>query len=249
MPANPAGSSAQELVAAGLTALKLGDQHSARDCFAQALAADSQHYAALYWMSYFARRRADALDYLRRSLARSRQLRGGQRELIRQRVWELSRGGDPAATPSQLEQRARAWEAAGEQTTAIPQTWMLGGALAAVLVLVLGAWIVLARSGTPPAAESGGGIVIITPTATPLPAGAAPPTETQEPSAANPTPTPPPEPTPTPVVYVVQPGDTLFGIALSFGLSVEDLQEANDISDPGTLQVGQELIIPPTSTP
>ncbi|MPZ98867.1 MAG: LysM peptidoglycan-binding domain-containing protein [Dehalococcoidia bacterium] len=43
--------------------------------------------------------------------------------------------------------------------------------------------------------------------------------------------------------YEVQPGDTLSGIAESYGVTVEDIQAANDLS--GTdIFVGQELTIP-----
>ena len=56
--------------------------------------------------------------------------------------------------------------------------------------------------------------------------------------------TPTPAASPTPVVYEVQEGDTLGGIAAQFDVSVELLQTANGITDPTTLQVGQELIIP-----
>ena len=62
------------------------------------------------------------------------------------------------------------------------------------------------------------------------------PTRTPRPSATA-------EPTP-PTTYVVQPGDTLNAIAAAFDVSVEDLMRVNEISDPGTLQVGQVLIIP-----
>ncbi len=54
-------------------------------------------------------------------------------------------------------------------------------------------------------------------------------------------------PTPTPVtgpVYVVQPGDTLAAIAYRFGLTVEELAQANGIADPNLLQPGQRLVIP-----
>jgi murein DD-endopeptidase MepM/ murein hydrolase activator NlpD len=47
-----------------------------------------------------------------------------------------------------------------------------------------------------------------------------------------------------PVVYVVQEGDTLFSIAQSYGLSVEELAAANGIDDTALISVGQELIIP-----
>jgi LysM repeat protein len=57
--------------------------------------------------------------------------------------------------------------------------------------------------------------------------------------------------TPTPSaegVYIVQEGDYPGSIAEQFGISVEELMEANGITDPTSLIVGQELIIP-TATP
>jgi murein DD-endopeptidase MepM/ murein hydrolase activator NlpD len=45
-------------------------------------------------------------------------------------------------------------------------------------------------------------------------------------------------------VYVVQEGDTLWGIAQRFGVSWEDLAQENGISDPGQLAAGVELVIP-----
>ena len=50
--------------------------------------------------------------------------------------------------------------------------------------------------------------------------------------------------TPTPIVYVIQSGDTLLGIALDYGVDVDLLQAFNGIANPQSLQVGQELIIP-----
>jgi LysM repeat protein len=46
-------------------------------------------------------------------------------------------------------------------------------------------------------------------------------------------------------VYVVEPGDTLFTIAQRFGVTVNELMEANDLDNPNLLSIGQELIIPP----
>ena len=54
------------------------------------------------------------------------------------------------------------------------------------------------------------------------------------------------EPTPPPQVYIVQSGDTLGGIASRFGCSVKSLMEANQITDPNLLQVGQKLKMPST---
>ncbi len=45
-------------------------------------------------------------------------------------------------------------------------------------------------------------------------------------------------------VYVVEAGDSLFAIARIFGISVEDLAEANQIEDPSAIFPGQTLIIP-----
>lgn len=53
------------------------------------------------------------------------------------------------------------------------------------------------------------------------------------------------KPTTRPDRYVVRDGDSLLDIAVEFDVSVEALQEANDIEDPDTIVVGQELVIPP----
>lgn len=60
-------------------------------------------------------------------------------------------------------------------------------------------------------------------------------------------------PTPEALRYIVQEGDTLYDIALRYGVEIDDIIEANGITDPNTLRIGQELIIPikvePTATP
>ena len=53
-----------------------------------------------------------------------------------------------------------------------------------------------------------------------------------------------PQPTPTGQIYVVQYGDTLFAIAQAYGTSVEALAEANGLTYPHTIYVGQGLVIP-----
>ena len=45
-------------------------------------------------------------------------------------------------------------------------------------------------------------------------------------------------------VHVVQPGDSLFRIALQYGVSVQAIVEANNIVNPNLIIAGQELIIP-----
>ncbi len=51
-------------------------------------------------------------------------------------------------------------------------------------------------------------------------------------------------PTPTPLVHVVQSNQTLIGIAILYGVDLEDLLLANPGIDPQFLSVGMELIIP-----
>jgi LysM repeat protein len=77
-------------------------------------------------------------------------------------------------------------------------------------------------------------------------------------STAHPTPTftELPTPTPTPYIYQVKKGDTLLGIALRYGLTLEALQVANPKVNPNFLSVGTQLVIPitqasniPTATP
>ena len=53
-----------------------------------------------------------------------------------------------------------------------------------------------------------------------------------------------PEPSPTPLVHRIQGGDTLLGISLRYGVSLENLLLANPGIDPRFLSVDQEVIIP-----
>ncbi|HEX9015200.1 MAG TPA: M23 family metallopeptidase, partial [Chloroflexota bacterium] len=50
-----------------------------------------------------------------------------------------------------------------------------------------------------------------------------------------------------PLTYLVQAGDTVGGIAESFGISEDTILSANDIDDPTALQIGAELTILPVS--
>lgn len=80
----------------------------------------------------------------------------------------------------------------------------------------------------------------VTPTPIPTAESIPPPTSTVLPS-----PTPVPSPTPRVVLYTVEQGDTLLSIAQQYGVTVEDIVEANpDIENPDLLQIGQEIRIP-----
>ena len=84
----------------------------------------------------------------------------------------------------------------------------------------------------------------VTPTASDTPRPTATRRATFTPVPATPSDTPTPTVTPTPIIYVIQKGDTLIPIARQFGVTVAEIQEANGITDPRRLSIGQEIIIP-----
>ncbi|GAA0439120.1 glycoside hydrolase family 18 protein [Lentibacillus halophilus] len=45
-------------------------------------------------------------------------------------------------------------------------------------------------------------------------------------------------------IHVVQPGDTLYAISHLYGTSINELIEANELDEPGSLVVGQTLVVP-----
>jgi len=51
------------------------------------------------------------------------------------------------------------------------------------------------------------------------------------------------------LTYTIQRGDTLSSIATRFKSTVKDIQNANRITDPTKIQVGQALFIPSTESP
>ena len=85
----------------------------------------------------------------------------------------------------------------------------------------------------------GGGIDIPAPTAT-FPPQVAP----TQPLLATTPPAAPTQEVQSAQEYVIQPGDTLRAIADQFGVTVEDLAAANDITNPDIIQPGDTLTIP-----
>lgn len=101
-------------------------------------------------------------------------------------------------------------------------------ALVVVVVLVLA---VLAWSlGAGRAGRAGG-----------EPAGVATPSETTEEATTTPSPMPT---EPATATHVVEQGETLTTIAQRYGTTVEALVEANGITNPDVIGLGQELLIP-----
>lgn len=85
------------------------------------------------------------------------------------------------------------------------------------------------------------------------------PVRVPNPATATPTPTsavvivvtapPVPQDTVGNLVYVVQPGDTLFRIAVRFNTTVTTLARANGIANPNIIRIGQHLNIPTAGVP
>ena len=46
------------------------------------------------------------------------------------------------------------------------------------------------------------------------------------------------------ISYTVRKGNTLFGIANFFGTTVDKILQLNNIADPNTIFVGQEILVP-----
>ena len=57
----------------------------------------------------------------------------------------------------------------------------------------------------------------------------------------------PQPPSDIPATYIVQESDSLYAIALRFGIELNVLITTNGLADPNDIQVGQELIIPTPS--
>ncbi len=102
------------------------------------------------------------------------------------------------------------------------------------LALLLFAPLVLAACGP-------GSKPASSPTASPTVVVAAAATKPAPPTAV------PATPTPAGTTYTVKDGDTLSGIASSNNSTVAAIIQANNLTDPDKLQVGQKLTIPPAS--
>jgi LysM repeat protein len=77
----------------------------------------------------------------------------------------------------------------------------------------------------------------------------APPTAAVVQTTPTPQPSPSPTPTATPVIYIIEEGDTLLGLSLEFGVSLDDILALNPGVQPQLLLIGQQVILPPPPTP
>ena len=126
-----------------------------------------------------------------------------------------------------------------------------------VFILMLGLIFVACDQLQPPAISSGS--LPPTTTSIPRPQGTtASRPETNESTMAAPTATltPTVATTRTAVPYTIQPGDTLVNISNRFAVPVEEIAEANNLTNPNAIEAGQTILIPqevtaipPTDTP
>ncbi len=185
--------------------------------------------------------------------------------------WESPREREPVATPPREREPFTApprereplsgppisiyEEEYGPEEPAPPRrgnnrVWLYVGALVfmgLVVAAAIAAYIMTPNTASDPArrpAATATSTAVVWPTATEVTPLLAPTATAQpeEPAAAAPTSTA----GSTAEVYTVQAGDTLFSIADRYGLSVEELQQANNIDDE-TIFEGQQLRIPERS--
>ncbi len=68
-------------------------------------------------------------------------------------------------------------------------------------------------------------------------------------SGTSPSPAPSPSPADEYITYVIQPGDTLSGIAVRYGTTVSELTRINGISNPDRIYAGNTLKVPESGSP
>jgi uncharacterized protein YkwD len=134
----------------------------------------------------------------------------------------------------------------------------LSGRRAAIAVMLASAMLGIGYSFSPPTPPVPSKAEVILPTQTPQPIST--PTAKPISTATRPikkatlpprsaTVTPTATSTPAPVMHVVRSGEMLLAVAAQYDTSVEKIMMVNEITDPTTLQIGQELLIPVTATP
>lgn len=115
------------------------------------------------------------------------------------------------------------------------------------LLILLTSLVVACGTPTPVGTDTPGEPVEPAPTATlrALPTHTASPAFPTALPTDTPLPTPTALPTATPIVYVIQSGDTLIGIAVKHDVTLEALEAINPGINPTNLQPGQAVFIPP----
>ncbi len=95
-------------------------------------------------------------------------------------------------------------------------------------------------------------LTLLTPAETPTPTPEPPPPTSETPPTPQYTPTPRPDGA---IVHEVVAGDTLFGLAITYGIDVQQIYDLNNLDSSSLLSIGQEIVlsvsgdIVPTPTP
>jgi len=109
-------------------------------------------------------------------------------------------------------------------------------------------WVDMPPSGPICQAQFSAPVLPILPPPTTIPATVIPvtvvPATTTIPVTVSPPSATPVAPSACRAVYVVRPGDTMYRIGVSYGISYADIARVNQISNPRLIYVGQRLCIP-----
>ena len=134
-----------------------------------------------------------------------------------------------------------------------PMSWRMrrrgilieSGLVVAVVLLAVGSLLWLRQRGTARVDESvrvvEQALLDAQPTDLPTFTPALPATATSAPNTPYP---PTATPLPETLTHVVQSGDTLYGIAIEYGVSLDDIVDANPDADTNRLSIGQSLLVP-----
>ncbi len=113
------------------------------------------------------------------------------------------------------------------------------------LLCLLTVWVLAACAPAAPLFPTSTPRTVMPVTLTPY--AGLPPTATPSPTAGD-TPTPLPTATPTPRLHTIRRGEDLFGIALFYGVTLQDLLTANPTVNPYALRVGDQVVVPAAQT-
>jgi LysM repeat protein len=151
-----------------------------------------------------------------------------------------------------VDPEARRMAGMGEAALGVSsRRWVVAGGIALIGVAAAATAVAGGFGGAADRNAESSSPATSSPSATPVPSQSASPEPTTQPSTSEPAePTVRPtrsasEPTASPAqtTYVVQEGDTLNGIAVQFGTTVEAIRQANGLPS-DVINIGQVLIIP-----
>lgn len=250
---------AQTKLQLGVAALREGRGREAEILLHQAFLHHPEDPEVLFWRGLADRQPSSATAYLARALRRTPEALSGRRALARDQIERIHRTGTAWLPGWQVELLRHRWRASAR---AQPPALRWGRSLAvAALLLALslkaGAGSAAAATrfayGLPDRLAPYSHLLRLVGARPPVAAGMedGPEILSAEGGAGSPAsphaaegPEPAAETAPPPVVHEVSRGETLGRIARRYGVEVGAIVEANGLSNPNVLRVGQKLIIP-----